>query len=121
MTDFASPAWFATANDRLTRAGAVPLEGNDAQRIVLEFLDAPASGPHALTLTLDESGARLEAGDHLMADAMLRLAWDDAVALTTGTFDSATALRNGRIKVRGDLSVVVTLLGWLQAAVTPAP
>ena len=34
----------------------------------------------------------------------------------TGRFDSATALREGRVKVRGDINAVVPLLSWLQLA-----
>jgi hypothetical protein len=38
------------------------------------------------------------------------------LALSLGQFDSATALREGRIKVRGDINAIVPVLGWLQQA-----
>ena len=55
-------------------------------------------------------------GDHLAAETLLRLSYADARDLTLGTFDSATALRQGRVKVRGDLNALVPLLAWLQRA-----
>jgi hypothetical protein len=36
--------------------------------------------------------------------------------LTNGDIDSASALRDGRVKVRGDINAIVPLLGWLQRA-----
>ena len=117
MADFLTEEWFVGLNDTLREAGPVPLS-KDAKvfRVVLEFSDAPVSLPHAMTLTLTSDQASLSAGDHLAADALVRLSYADAVALTTGKLDSATALREGRLKVRGDVHAIVPLLDWLQRA-----
>lgn len=117
MADFLTDEWFTGLNEALRAAGPVPL-GSDAKafRFVLEFTDAPTTLPHALTLTLTSDEATLNAGDHLAADALVRLSYADALALTTGKLDSATALREGRLKVRGDVHAIVPLLDWLQQA-----
>ena len=117
MAAFLSPAWFDELNDVLARAGQVPFE-DPAQvvRVVLEFDEAPAAQPHALTFTIQGDGARVDAGDHLGADAVLRLRYDDALALVNGAFDSAAALREGRVKLRGYINSIVPVLGWLQQA-----
>jgi putative sterol carrier protein len=117
VPDFLSDEWFESLNHTLRDAGPVPMkDGSTTFRIVLEFPDAPSSGPHAMTFTLSGAGASLDAGDHLAADALVRLKYADALALATGKFDSATALREGRIKVRGDINAIVPLLSWLQQA-----
>jgi putative sterol carrier protein len=117
VTVFLSSEWFDDLNAALASAAPVPLEeGADALRVVLEFSDAPSSEPHAITFTISADGASLAPGDHLAADAILRLSYADALALTKGEFDSATALRDGRVKVRGNVNAVVHLLGWLQSA-----
>jgi putative sterol carrier protein len=117
VADFLSDEWFSQVNETLRSAGAISLEGAPSVfRVVIEFPDAPADGPHAVTFTMREQGATLDAGDHLAADALVRLSYDDAVALTTGRFDSASALREGRVKVRGDINAIVPLLTWLQLA-----
>jgi hypothetical protein len=117
VADFLSDEWFERTNDTLHAAGPVPFkEGLAVFRIVLEFPDAPSSGPHAMTFTLSPGEASVAAGDHLAADAIIRLSFADALALAAGTFDSATALRQGRIKVRGDINAIVPLLTWLQGA-----
>ncbi|MHB1088878.1 MAG: SCP2 sterol-binding domain-containing protein [Acidimicrobiales bacterium] len=116
MADFLGVEWFEHLNDVLRAAGPVPLEGENVLRVVLEFPDAPPSSAHALTFTLSPEGARAEIGDHLAGDALIRLSYADALALTNGTLDSASALREGRIKVRGDVNAVVPLLAWLQRA-----
>jgi hypothetical protein len=61
-------------------------------------------------------GASVSAGDHLAADALIRLAFSDAEDLVDGTVTSADALREGRLKVRGDLVAVVSLVEWLKRA-----
>jgi hypothetical protein len=117
VADFLSVEWIEQLNDTLRNAGPVPFESAESTvRVVLEFPDAPKSAPHALTFTLSGEGASVEAGDHLAADAIVRLSYEEATSLTNGTIDSASALRDGRIKVRGDINAIVPVLGWLQRA-----
>lgn len=119
MVEFAGDEWFATLNESLVAAGPVPMI-ESLRRIVIHLIDAPNRAPHAFTLTLEPSGASVTAGDHLAADAVVRIDFADAARLYRGDLDSATALREGRIKIRGDVSVVVALLDWLLHARGPA-
>ncbi|HEV7958830.1 MAG TPA: SCP2 sterol-binding domain-containing protein, partial [Acidimicrobiales bacterium] len=75
--------------------------------------DGPTSAPHAMTFTVTAEGAVGEPGDHLAADAVVRLTYDDALALSRGTLESGVALREGRLKVSGDVQALVPLLEWL--------
>ena len=117
MADFLSTEWFRSLNDSLEQADPVPFDDGAATvRVVIEFPDAPSNGPHAITFSIGTDGARVEAGDHLAADAIVQIAYADAAALTNGDVDSASALRDGRVKVRGDINAIVPLLSWLQRA-----
>jgi hypothetical protein len=117
VADFFSLEWFEELAQTLHDAGPVPMDsGVTIQRVVIEVPDAPSSGPHAMTICLSAEGATVDAGDHLAADAIVRLTYADALALSLGQFDSATALREGRIKARGDINAIVPALGWLQRA-----
>jgi hypothetical protein len=117
VADFLSTEWLRELNESLANAEPVSLESGPATvRVVIEFPDAPNNRPHAITFSIGPDGARVESGDHLAADAIVRLAYADASALTGGDIDSATALRDGRVKVRGDVNAIVPLLGWLQRA-----
>jgi hypothetical protein len=117
VIEFLSNEWFEGVNQNLANAGPVPLDdGVSLFRVVLEFGDAPVTGPSAMTFTISRGGTSLQPGDHDHADAKLKLSYDDALALTTGRFDSASALREGRVKVRGDINAIVPLLSWLQLA-----
>jgi SCP-2 sterol transfer family protein len=117
VADFLSTEWFQKINDSLESADRPPFT-IDAEivRVVIEFPDAPNNGPHAITFSISAESARVEPGDHLAADAIVQLAYADAAALTGGDIDSATALRDGRVKVRGDINAIVPLLNWLQRA-----
>ena len=97
-------------------AGAVPVEGDVVFRIVIELSDAPSGAPHALTFTIRDREAVAEPGDNLLADTLLRLTYADARSLFRGDIDSAGALREGRIKVRGNINALVPLLEWMQNA-----
>ena len=114
MADFLSETWFAELNESLRAAGPVPLEGA-TYRVVIEMTDAPSSVPHAITLTLDNE-ASAQPGDHLAADSVLRLSFSDGAALFEGRLDSAEALRTGRVKLRGDVTALVSCVEWLQRA-----
>ncbi|MFI5034608.1 MAG: SCP2 sterol-binding domain-containing protein [Acidimicrobiales bacterium] len=116
MADFLTDDWFVGLNATLAAAGAAALAGAHPVRVVLEFADGPASLPHALTFTLTRDGATVNPGDHLAADALVRLTFSDARALVAGDVTSANALREGRVKVRGDLEAVVGLVEWLRRA-----
>lgn len=116
MSDFLSDQWFEELNSRLASSPprALP-EDASACEVVFAVVDAPSGLPHALTLSISQEGARVSAGDSLRATTVVRLSFDDAAALTSGRLDSATALREGRIKVRGDVNVLVPLAAWLHA------
>ena len=117
MAEFLSSDWFESLNESLKKAGPVPFEASGSTyRVVLEFDDAPTTVPHAMTFTMTSGGASVDPGDHLMADALLRLTYSDATALSAGTFDSSAVIREGRVKVRGDINKIVPLLSWLQAS-----
>jgi hypothetical protein len=113
MANFLSAEWIAALNDTLARAGVPPLGERSGLRVVFEFVDGPSSAPHAITLSVNALGAVAEPGDHLAADAVVRLTHADAEALTQGTLESAVALREGRLKVRGDVQALVPLMDWL--------
>lgn len=111
-TEFLSPDWFVATNERL--AANPPTDVRETRHVVLTLDEPPRGGVHALTITIGPNGADIVEGDFLGADAVLRLRYDDALALGNGTLDSATAVRQGRLKVRGDVGALVELAPWLQ-------
>jgi alkyl sulfatase BDS1-like metallo-beta-lactamase superfamily hydrolase len=108
----ADAEWFSVTNERLASYGPAPLAGPGSSfRLVFEFTDG--GEPHAITLTLGET-CGFEPGDHLMADCVIALSRSDADAMISGSSTSAAVLREGRLKVRGDASVIVALSEWLR-------
>jgi ubiquinone biosynthesis protein UbiJ len=117
VSEFLSDPWFEELNARLMTATPEALpEGTRPCQVVIDVPDAPDELPHALTLSISDAGVRVAPGDSPNADAVLRLSYLDAAALTAGQLDSANALREGRIKVRGDVNVLVPLTSWLHVA-----
>ncbi|MGC1237974.1 MAG: SCP2 sterol-binding domain-containing protein [Acidimicrobiales bacterium] len=117
MSAFLSDEWFSGLSATLNNAGPAPLdEGAVEVRIVFELTDGPSSAPHAITFAVDRDGVTVRPGDHLAADAVIRISYDDAAQLASGKLTSANAVRDGRLKIRGDVHGLVPLLSWLLAA-----
>ncbi|MGH3732215.1 MAG: SCP2 sterol-binding domain-containing protein [Acidimicrobiales bacterium] len=117
MSDFLSDEWLRDLSETLNNAGPAPLdEGANELRLVFELTDGPSSSTHAVTFAVTREGVSVTAGDHLAADAVIRISYRDAESLATGTLTSANAVRDGRLKIRGDVHGLVPLLAWLLGA-----
>jgi hypothetical protein len=117
VAGFLTEEWFAETNRRLAAASAErpSSAGERTLRVVFDVANAPASLAHAMTFTVDATGVSLAPGDHLAADLVVRIGFDDAAQLARGELDANRALREGRLKVRGDVSGLVELSEWLAA------
>ena len=116
MADFLSDRWFEDLRARLALAspGALP-DGARPCRLVVEFTEVPDGQTSSLTLTVSETSLEVVPGGEPPADAYLRIGFSDAAAIAGGDLDSATALRDGRIKVHGDVGAIAPLANWLLA------
>ena len=112
MADFLTSEWFAEINATLARR---KLDANDTWRVVLSWEDGPAQLPHAITFSATGGDLAVDHGDHLAADAVIVLSYHDAKALAAGELDTAVALREGRIKLRGDSAAVVAMANAIRA------
>jgi putative sterol carrier protein len=116
VSAFLSDEWFASLSETLNSAGPAPLDKGAVEvRIVFELTDSPSSSPHAITFTVASDGVTVQPGDHLAADAVIRISYNDAAQLASGKLTSANAVRDGRLKIRGDVHGLVPLLSWLLA------
>jgi len=123
VTEFLSAEWFRTINEVLA---STAFESTEAWRVVFEWNDGPSSTPHAMTLSCLAGVVSIGIGDHLAADALIALSFNDAKALAAGTLDVAAALRAGSFKLRGDAKAVVEMANALRvafggASASPAP
>lgn len=130
MPRFLSPEWVGAFNDALTEVdltgagGTGSLAAGDGSFSVLQAVDgAPgAGGPgivHTL-LTVDGGRVTMALGEPGAEDpppsVTVALSYPDAVALSRGELAAAEALGSGRVRVRGDLSVLVAAQAVLAAA-----
>jgi putative sterol carrier protein len=132
---FLTEEWIDQFNAALDGV-VLPLPGPDAGLaaakgsfvVVEEIHDAP-DGDLSVTLTAESGRLRLSrrAGggrDDVdrddrhdeQADVTIVLAYHDAVALSAGELTPAEAVGSGRIRVRGDLSVLASAHSMLDAA-----
>ena len=132
MVRFLSPTWAEEFNAAL--AGAVlPGPGPDAGlaavdgtfTVVQEVRGGP-DGDVRVVLRVADGSLRLgladpaddssEGDDDPPAEVTIVVSYDDAVAMSKGELAAAEALNAGRIRVRGDLSVLVAAQQMLVAA-----
>lgn len=127
MPRFLSPEW-ASALDTALEGVTVPGPGPDAGlaaiggrfTVVQEVLGGP-DGDVTVVLRVDDGSLHvtLEPGtghEEPRGDVAISLAYEDAAALSRGGLAAAEALTAGRIRVRGDLSVLVASQQMLAAA-----
>ncbi len=125
MPRFLSPDWvaaFDAALDGVTvegpgdDAGLGALDGNFT---VAQQVRGGPDGDLTVLLTVTDGALHLAlagADPEPAADVTVSLAYQDAADLSAGTLRPAEALTAGRIRVRGDLSVLVASQQMLAAA-----
>ncbi len=134
MARFLSREWVDAFNAALAGA-TLPIPGHgsglavaDGPVTVAEEIRGGPEGDVRLLLHIDRGALRLERADGLEGghraadgggpapDVTMALAYEDAVAMSAGELSPAEALNQGRIRVRGDLTVLVEAQQLLAAA-----
>ncbi len=127
MPRFLTPEWVAGFNAALEGV-VLPAAGPDAglaasdgRFVVAEEVRGTPDGDLRLVLRTADGALSLEVGPLTTdaaahADVTIALDYEDAAALSTGTLSPAEALTSGRIRVRGDLSVLTAGQEMLSAA-----
>jgi hypothetical protein len=123
VSRFLSEEWVAGFNAALAGADLSGTQGTGSLAasggtfsVGQEVTGAPG-GTVRTVLRVSEGRAVLERGDDLApADVTVSLGYDDAAALSRGELDPGGALATGRVRVRGDLSVLMAGQSLLAAA-----
>jgi putative sterol carrier protein len=102
-------AGLAAVDGRFTVAQEVRDTPDGDVRLILSVEDG------SLHFALDPAGAPGGDGEE-RADVTIALDYDAAAALSRGELAPAEALNAGKIRVRGDLSVLVASQGMMEAA-----
>jgi hypothetical protein len=76
------------------------------------------AGERSLELAVEPLDSAGDGSGHAPAGATIALSYEDAAALSTGRLLPAQALNEGRVRVRGDLSVLVAGQRLLDAALS---
>lgn len=99
-----SPEWVAAFNEAV--AGLVPAEGVSFR--MLQLVEGEGS---TVRIALDAGAAGislvLDPDEEPPPQVTVSLAEEDAAALATGALDPGRLLAEGRVRVRGDLAVLV--------------
>ena len=127
MPRFLTSEWVAGFNAALegvvlpAPGSDVGLAASDGRFVVAEEIRDTPDGDVRLVLRTADGALSLEVGPLTadtdpVADVTIALGYEDAAALSTGTLSPAEALTGGRIRVRGDLSVLTAGQELLSAA-----
>jgi putative sterol carrier protein len=135
VVQFLSPSWaeeFNAALDGVELPGPGPeagLAAADGRFTVVQEVHGGPDGDVSVALRVDDGSLRFRvepagghrttdasAADEWRADVTIVISYEDAAALSKGEMAPAEALNAGRIRVRGDLSVLVAAQEMLVAA-----
>lgn len=113
MPTFLSAEWVEAFNAAVagapvpSPAADAALAARDRTYTVSQQVHGGPHGDVATTLEVSPDGVRMRPGADDTASVTVAIGWDDAVALASGTLSASEALGTGRIRVRGDLGVLV--------------
>ena len=122
MIRFLSPEWVEAFNEALVDVVIAPpgpdagLAVADGRFSMAQVVSGGPGGEVRTTFQVHEGRATMTAGDSGDASVTIALTWADAVAMSAGDLSPADAIAAGRVRVRGDLSVLAeaqTVLGAL--------
>ena len=130
MPRFYSAEWVAAFNEQVAGVDPASVDlgaslaatgGRFSVTQVIEGAPAEEGGPGeqvVATLSVDDHTVTLALGppDSGRADVTVLLSWTDVAAMSRGELDAAGALAAGRVRVRGDLAVLVAAQGLLAEA-----
>jgi hypothetical protein len=133
MPRYLSPEWVQAFNAALSdldleapiaAAGAGSLTASEGTFAVAQVvIDAPgdigpAGGEVRTVLNVADGQVRLalDPSASSPANVTIVLGYDDALSMARGELDPADALANGRVRVRGELAVLVAAQSVLNAA-----
>jgi hypothetical protein len=127
MPRYLSPEWVTAFNDALREldlsaaiaaAGAGSLTASDGSFAVAQVVTDAPEGEVRTVLTVADGGASLalDPTRALSANVTIVMGFDDALAMARGGLSPADALANGRVRVRGELAVLVAGQSVLAAA-----
>lgn len=127
MYRFYSPEWVNAFNDAVAGldVGAVDtgasLVADGGRFRVAQVVRGGPDGELVVTMAVDEGRLTLAlaapgAGSAMEPDVTIVLDYEDAAAMSRGELDPADAIRDGRVRVRGDLAVLVAAQSLLVAA-----
>lgn len=112
-----STEWIAAFNEAVAGLEPDP-EPGVSFRMVQVVHDGPDGTVRiALDVTDGRIALRYEGPDEPVPQVTVSVRFDDALALSRGELDPAKLLAAGRVKVRGDLSVLVKGQALMAAAV----
>jgi hypothetical protein len=127
MPRYLSPDWVQAFNAALSgldlsaaiaAAGAGSLTAADGAFAVAQVVTDGPDGEVRTVLAVDESGVTmtLDPDAARPVNVTIVLRYDDALAVARGDLDPADALATGRVRVRGELAVLVAGQAVLNAA-----
>jgi len=120
-----SPEWVAAFNDAVSGLDpgevdtGASLAADGGQFRVLQVVHGTPEGELAVTLVVTGRRLSIELGDPAPGtrpDVTVSLSYEDAAELSRGRLDPAEALGMGRIRVRGDLAVLLAGQALLASA-----
>jgi hypothetical protein len=113
VTDFLSPEWCDAINVRATMMNSPVISRTPG---VTRAAPARQRRPaRSATVSLNGGHLSVEPGQRGESDLTLSLQLADGHALISGGLDSASLIREGRLRVRGDLSRLVAVSSLLSA------
>ncbi|MDP9452840.1 MAG: SCP2 sterol-binding domain-containing protein [Actinomycetota bacterium] len=107
MARFLSPDWIAEASATAAASDELAAPTAGVTLVVQQVVTGGPDGEVRYVVTIDDGHVALRAGEDGEADVTFTLDWDTAVAMATGGIGGQEAFTSGRLRMRGDVGVLL--------------
>jgi hypothetical protein len=107
VVQYLSDEWMDEAGAALAGSDAMPAPAGDEAVVVQYEVTAAPGGKRSYALRFDTGGVALELGSRPDASASFSLDYQTAAAIAQGELSAQAAFMQGRLKLGGDVTVLV--------------
>lgn len=107
MARFLSPDWMAEASAVAAEDPDVGTATAGVHLVIQQVVTGGPDGDVRYIVTIDDGSVSLRAGEDDQASVTFTLSWETAVAMATGAMGGQEAFTTGRLRLRGDVDVLL--------------
>lgn len=111
---YLSQEWFDEVNRAAAGSDRIPVDAAGVNLVIQQVVTDGPDGEVRYAVKVQDGAVSVVPGDDAEADVVITEDWDTAVSVANGELPAAAAFMTGRIRVSGNVAVLLDAQGSLQ-------